>query len=350
MGGADPGGVHDQHGGRRMTRPTLVDVAQAAGVSRATAARVLSGGTKVDARMSAAVLHAAEQLGYEANSAARMLRGGRAGAIGLVIAVDELDSLTGTFFTSVLKGAAKALHAADLQPVLLPADQDDADRIPRFLRSRAVDGAVVILQHEITHLAPTLADSPVPIGWVGRPRGALADDAIIVDSDNHGGGRLAALALADAGRRRLGIIAGPHDMEPARDRIRGWRDELTELGIEHGAIVHAEFTLESGAAAMARLLHRHPDIDGVFASSDLMAVGAIRMLQASGRRVPVDVSVVGFDDVIIAATSDPPLTTVRQPLEEMGRVAAETVIAASLGQEVDRQPVLPTTLVQRESA
>ncbi|WP_414172854.1 substrate-binding domain-containing protein [Clavibacter tessellarius] len=91
-------------------------------------------------------------------------------------------------------------------------------------------------------------------------------------------------------------------------------------------------------------------MDGVFASSDLMAVGAIRMLQASGRRVPVDVSVVGFDDVIIAATSDPPLTTVRQPLEEMGRVAAETVIAASLGQEVDRQPVLPTTLVQRESA
>jgi DNA-binding LacI/PurR family transcriptional regulator len=326
-----------------MTRPTLVDVAKAAGVSRATAARVLSGGTKVDARMAAAVLHAAEQLGYEANSAARMLRGGRAGAIGLIIAFN------GTFCTSVLKGAAKALHAADLQPVLLPADQDDADRIPRFLRSRAVDGAVVILQHEITHLAPTLADSPVPIAWVGRPRGELADDAIIVDSDNHGGGRLAARALADAGRRTLGIIAGPHDMEPARDRIRGWRDELDDLGIPHGAIVHAEFTLESGAAAMARLLQRHPDIDGVFASSDLMAVGAIRMLQASGRRVPTDVSVVGFDDVIIAATSDPPLTTVRQPLEEMGRVAAETVIGTVLGREVDRQPVLPTSLVQRES-
>jgi len=333
-----------------MTRPTLVDVAKAAGVSRATAARVLSGGTKVDARMAAAVLHAAEQLGYEANSAARMLRGGRAGAIGLIIAVDELDSLTGTFFTSVLKGAAKALHAADLQPVLLPADQDDADRIPRFLRSRAVDGAVVILQHEITHLAPTLADSPVPIAWVGRPRGELADDAIVVDSDNHGGGRLAARALADAGRRTLGIIAGPHDMEPARDRIRGWRDELTDRGIPHGAIVHAEFTLESGAAAMARLLHRHPDIDGVFASSDLMAVGAIRMLQASGRRVPTDVSVVGFDDVIIATTADPPLTTVRQPLEEMGRVAVETVIRVVDGQEADRQPVLPTTLVPRESA
>jgi DNA-binding LacI/PurR family transcriptional regulator len=343
-------GTHADQGERPMTRPTLVDVAKAAGVSRATAARVLSGGTRVDARMAAAVEHAAQQLGYEANSAARMLRGGRSGAIALIIAFNELDSLTGTFFTSVLKGAAKGLHAAEIQPVLLPADQDDADRIPRFLRSRAVDGAVVILQHEITHLAQTLADSPVPVAWVGRPRGDLADDAIVVDSDNHGGGRLAARALADAGRRTLGIIAGPHDMEPARDRIRGWRDELTAQGIDHGAIVHAEFTLESGAAAMARLLQRHPAIDGVFASSDLMAAGAIRMLQASGRRVPTDVSVIGFDDVIIATTSDPPLTTIRQPLEEMGRVAAETVIATIEGREVDRQPVLATSLVQRESA
>ncbi|MDY0915094.1 LacI family DNA-binding transcriptional regulator [Rathayibacter festucae] len=333
-----------------MTRPTLVDVALAAGVSRATAARVLAGGTNVDVRMSAAVEHAAKQLGYEANSAARMLRGGRSGAIALIVAFNELDSLTGTFFTSVLKGAAKGLYAAEVQPVLLPADHDDGDRIPKFLRSRAVDGAIVILQHEITHLAQALTDSPVPIAWVGRPRVALAEDAIVIDSDNYGGGRLAARALADSGRRRLGIIAGPHDMEPARDRIRGWRDELSELGLDHGPIVHGEFTLESGSAAMARLLQRHPELDGVFASSDLMANGAIRVLQASGRRVPDDISVVGFDDVVIATTSSPTLTTIRQPLEDMGRVAAETVVAVVAGREVDRQPILATTLVQRESA
>jgi DNA-binding LacI/PurR family transcriptional regulator len=333
-----------------MTRPTLVDVARAAGVSRATAARVLAGGTKVDVRMSAAVELAAKQLGYEANSAAMLLRGGRSGAIALIVAFNELDSLGGTFFTSVLKGAAKGLYANEVQPVLLPADQDDSDRIPRFLRSRAVDGAIIILQHEITHLAQALLNSPVPIAWVGRPRVALAPDAIVVDSDNYAGGRLAARALVDAGRRRLGIIAGPHDMGPARDRVRGWRDELAERGVDHGAIAHGAFTLESGSSAMARLLHRHPDLDGVFASSDLMANGAIRVLQASGRRVPSDVSVVGFDDVVIATTSEPPLTTIRQPLEDMGRVAAETVVAVVQGREVDRQPILATTLVQRESA
>ncbi|WP_247047415.1 LacI family DNA-binding transcriptional regulator [Arthrobacter rhizosphaerae] len=333
-----------------MTRPTLVDVARVAGVSRATAARVLAGETNVDVRMSAAVERAAKELGYETNSAARVLRGGRAGAIALIVAFNELDSLTGTFFTSVLKGAAKGLYAGEVQPVLLPADNDDGDRIPRFLRSGAVDGAIVILQHEITHLAQALVDSPVPIAWVGRPRVPLAPEAIVIDSDNYGGGRLAARALADAGRRRLGIIAGPPDMEPARERIRGWRDELTQLGIDHSPIVHGEFTLVSGSAAMARLLKRHPDLDGVFASSDLMASGAIRVLQAAGRGVPSDVAVIGFDDVAIATTMDPTLTTVRQPLEEMGRVAAETIFAVLQGREVDRQPILTTTLVQRESA
>src|SRR5450756_1773763 len=231
----------------------------------------------------------------------------RAGAIGLVVAFSELDRLSGTFFTAVLKGAAKGLSTGDVQLVLLPADHPDGELVPRLLRSRAVDGAIVILQHEITHLVEALATSPVPIAWVGRPRIALDPGTIVVDSDNYGGGVLAAQALLGAGRRRLGIITGPSDMEPARARARGWNDELVRNGIVPLPTVHGDFTLDGGAAAMARLLRRAPDIDGVFASSDLMAVGAMRVLQASGRQVPADISVVGFDDVLIAMTCDPPL-------------------------------------------
>ncbi len=318
-----------------MVRPTIVDVAQAAGVSRATAARVLSGATNVDRQMAIAVEREAERLGYETNFAARVLRGGRAGAIGLVIAFNELDSLSGTFFTAVLKGAAKGLSAGDVQPVLLPADHEDQGRVPRFLRSGAVDGAIVILQHEITHLVEALVDSPVPIAWVGRPLVELAPNAIVVDSDNYGGGVLAARALVEAGRTRIGIITGPPDMEPARDRIRGWQDELARHDIAPGPMVHGDFTVDSGSAAMARLLQRSPDLDGLF--------------QASGRSLPADVSVVGFDDVLIAAASDPPLTTIRQPLEEMGRVAADTLIRLTRGETVEHDHVLPTTLVRRES-
>lgn len=332
-----------------MPRPTILDVAKAAGVSRATAARVLAGATNVDPAMASAVVREAARLGYETNFAARVLRGGRAGAIGLVIAFNELGSLNGTFFTAVLKGAAKGLSAGEVQPVLLPADHEDLDRIPRFLRSGALDGAIVVLQHEITHLVERLADPPVPIAWVGRPRSDLGASSIVIDSDNYGGGRLAARALIEAGRRRIGIITGPPDMEQARERSRGWTDELAQHGIEPGPIVHGDFTLDSGTAAMARLLQRAPDLDGVFASSDLMAAGAVRVLHAAGRRVPQDVSLVGFDDVLIASTNDPPLTTVRQPLEEMGRAAADTLLAAIRGQSVEGIQLLPTSLVRRES-
>ncbi|SMH38248.1 DNA-binding transcriptional regulator, LacI/PurR family [Rathayibacter oskolensis] len=333
-----------------MAEPTLVDVARVAGVSRATAARVLAGRTNVDAGMTAAVEHAAKQLGYEANGAARMLRGGRADSIALIVAFHDLDRLPGTILTAVLKGAAASLHAQGIQPILLPADHNDSGRVSRLLRSRAIDGAIVILQNEMTEVTQTLANSSAPIAWVGRPRVGLAENAIVVDADNYGGGRLAARTLAESGRRRLGIIAGPHDMKPARERLRGWRDELVHLGIDYTPLVHGAFTIESGLSAMVRLLQRHPDLDGVFASSDLMANGAIHALQASGRHVPTDVSVVGFDDVAIAITTNPPLTTIRQPLADMGRVAAETVVAILHGREVDRQPILATHLVQRESA
>ncbi|WP_188711739.1 LacI family DNA-binding transcriptional regulator [Microbacterium faecale] len=332
-----------------MARPTIIDVARAAGVSRATAARVLAGATNVDPAMTSAVEREARNLGYETNAAARVLRGGRAGAIGLVIAFNEIGSINGTFFATALKGAAKGLSAGDVQPVLLPADDEDRTKIPKFLRSGAVDGVVVILQHEITHLVEVLADAPVPIAWVGRPHGDIGPDPIIVDVDNHGGGVLAARALVEAGRRRIGIITGPPDMEQANDRARGWTEELTRSGIAPGPIVHGDFTVDSGMAAMTRLLQRDPELDGVFASSDLMAAGAMRVLQAAGRRVPVDVSLVGFDDVLIATTSEPPLTTVRQPLEEMGRAAAEALIAVIQGDPVDRVREFPTALVRRES-
>jgi len=332
-----------------MSRPTLVDVAQAAGVSRATAARVLAGATNVDPAMSAAVEREAVRLGYETNVAARALRGGRSGAIGIVIALNELDSIGGSFFTAVLKGAAKGLSAGEVQPVLLPAEDEDRDRIPRFLRSGAVDGAIVILQHEITHLVAQLAQSPVPMAWVGRPSESVGTNPLVVDCDNYGGGVLAARALVDTGRRTIGIVAGPPDMAQAQERLQGCRDELARCGLTPGPVVHGDFTADSGSAAMARLLQREPALDGVFACSDLMASGALRVLHAAGRRVPIDVSVVGFDDVVVATAADPPLTTVRQPLEEMGHAAAEALMARVEGRGGGGPLMLPTTLVRRES-
>jgi DNA-binding LacI/PurR family transcriptional regulator len=213
-----------------------------------------------------------------------------------------------------------------------------------------VDGAVVILQHEISDIVAHLERVRQPIAYVGRPLARSADASpTYVDSDNYGGGRMAARALLAAGRTRIATIAGPSDMQAAIDRLAGWRDELVESGRPAGAIVHGEFTMASGAEAMSRLLSRQADLDGLFAASDLMAIGAARVLSAAGRGVPRDVSLIGFDDTVLAATAEPPLTTVRQPLEELGRTAAEVVLRLIDDPSAVEPIVLPTQLVQRDS-
>ena len=329
-------------------RPTLVTVAHAAGVSRATASRVLSGSTSVDASMAAAVWRAARELRYETNKAAQSLRSGRTGSIALVAAASELDQgIGGTFTAAPVRGATKILIEAQIQPVLLLVDGADPGRVAHYLRRGHVDGAIVILQHEITFLLDELRDLDLPLVYVGRPADPQPSHPV-VDCDNAEGARLATRALLEAGRRRLVMIAGPSDIGSGEDRVTGFREEHEAWGLTPGRIARGEFTLATGAAAMARLLRHDPAIDGVFASSDLMAVGAVRVLHGAGRTVPDDVSVVGFDDTVVAATCDPPLTSVRQPLEEMGRAAARLLLDGEMpaGATV---PVLSTSLTTRES-
>jgi DNA-binding LacI/PurR family transcriptional regulator len=237
-----------------------------------------------------------------------------------------------------------------LQPVLLPADGGRGDRIAQYLGAGHVDGAIVILQHEISDIVGSLHGVAIPIVYVGRPVSDTDESGdMFVDSDNYGGGRLAVRALLEAGRRTIATIAGPSDMQAAVDRLRGWHDELAAWGVPEGPTTHGDFTMQGGTAAMTRLLSRAPQLDAVFAASDLMAVGALRVLQASGRSVPGDVSMIGFDDTLVASTAEPPLSSVRQPLEQMGRSAAELLIELIERPSNGRHEVLPTALVTRES-
>lgn len=332
-----------------MRRPTLIDVAREAGVSRATASRVLAGSSNVDQRMTEAVNGAARALGYQANAAARSLATGRAGSVGLIVAGNQLEGLSDWFIAAPLRGATAVLSESQLQPVLLLADRNHIERLTSYLNGGHIDGAVVILQHEIVDFVGFFKSVVVPLVYIGRPAGAGALGLNFVDSDNYGGGRIATRALLDGGRRRIATISGPADMRAAVDRQIGWRDELAEQNIAPGPVAHGDFTMQGGAAAMARLLSRSPDLDAVFAASDLMAVGALRVLEASGRSVPADVSVVGFDDSVVAFTAVPPLTSIRQPLEEMGHAAAELLLSVIEDDSTARQRILPTALVVRES-
>lgn len=333
--------------GRRpgeSARPTLEDVAAAAGVSRSTASRAINGGKRVSPDAQAAVDAAVSRLGFTPNRAARSLVTARADSIALVIGEPDHRVVGDPFFASAVQGLSQALDDTDIQLLLLMAREGrDAERTVRYLRLGHIDGAVVVSHHRSDVVERSLARAALPTVFVGRPWSAglpeLARDAppaagsqepsgIIdyVDLDNRRGGRLATAHLVDVGRRCIGTVAGPADMTSALDRVAGWRDALADAALCPGPLEHGDFTTAGGAAATARLLDAHPDVDALFVASDLMAVGALGVLRARGRRVPDDVALVGFDDVSLAAATDPPLTTVVNPVTDMARTAGRILL------------------------
>ncbi len=318
--------MHEQTASRR---PTLEAVAERAGVSRATASRVVNGGAGVRAPLAERVRTAVEELGYVPNQAARTLVTRRNEAIAVVIAEPEARVFADPFFAQQLRGISKELSAHDSQLVLLLVEgADDFNRVGRYLSGGHVDGALIFSLHADDPLPTITRRLGMPTVFGGRPgwAEAQADRSVLyVDCDNRGGAREAVRHLVGLGRRRIGHICGPLDQTSSVDRLDGFRDVL--LDADPRLIVEGGFTPDGGERAMAELLDRVPDLDGVFAASDLMASGALRVLRQRGRRVPEDVAVVGFDDMVqVARWTDPPLTTIRQDVEEMGRLMARLLL------------------------
>jgi DNA-binding LacI/PurR family transcriptional regulator len=279
----------------------------------------------------------------------------------------------------MVRGVSAALAETGVQLLLLIAQDLPPDpsgdhpggppvrrgRLERYVVGGHVDGVLLASLHGDDPLPGTLERAGVPAVLVGRPagRGGPGDrqggppmgraPASYVDADNRGGAGKAVAHLARRGRRRIATITGPLDMGVGLDRLEGYRDGLAAAGLAGtGDLVETgDFTEEGGAAAMGRLLERPGDpVDAVFAASDLMAAGALRALRAAGRRVPEDVAVVGFEDSTVARYAQPPLTTVRQPIEEMGRQATRLLLAQVAGDAGGMHLILDTELVVRASA
>ncbi|MEV5976247.1 LacI family DNA-binding transcriptional regulator [Streptomyces sp. NPDC052114] len=350
-------------------RPTLEAVAARAGVSRATVSRVVNGDPGVREVLAAKVRRAVDELGYVPNRAARSLVTRRHDAVAVVIAEPETRVFADPFFALQLRGISKELTAHDVQLVLLLTEgRDDHERVGRYLAGGHVDGALVFSLHLDDPLPGIIGRAGVPTVFGGRPgwadagRGPSGERALpvdlcdpvapYVDCDNRGGAREAVRHLVGLGRGRIAHITGPLDQTSAVDRLDGFRDVLAD--VDPRLIAEGDFTPAGGERAMRELLDRVPDVDAVFAANDLSASGALRVLRERGRRVPDDVAVVGFDDMLpVAEQADPPLTTVRQDIEEMGRLMARMLLrgrgGAGVGPEL-APVVLPTALVRRASA
>ncbi|MEU3948051.1 LacI family DNA-binding transcriptional regulator [Streptomyces sp. NPDC029526] len=347
-----------------VPRPTLEAVAARAGVSRATVSRVVNGGDGVREPLAERVRQAVEELGYVPNQAARSLVTKRHDAVAVIVAEPETRVFSDPFFARQLRGISKELTAHDNQLVLLLTEgRHDHARVGRYLAGGHVDGALVFSLHLADPLPELIQRAGLPTVFGGRPGwtgGRGADDVRYVDSDNRGGARDAVRHLLGLGREHVAHITGPLDQTSAADRLAGYRDVMA--GADPLLVAEGDFTAGGGERAMRELLDRRPSLDAVFAANDLTAAGALRALREHGRRVPDDVAVVGFDDMLpVAEQTDPPLTTVRQDIEEMGRLMARLLLRdldrgtpeAEAEAEAGGSPagvVLPTTLVRRASA
>ncbi|MFJ5772889.1 LacI family DNA-binding transcriptional regulator [Streptomyces sp. NPDC093094] len=337
---------------RPGTTPTLEEVAALAGVGRGTVSRVVNNETGVRESTREAVRKAIAELGYVPNLAARSLAGRRADAVALVMAEQDWRLFGEPFFSETVRSVADALTDTSVQ-LLLTLVRTDAERqrFVEYARGGRVDGVLLMSVRADDRLPDMLADAGIPTVLLGRRSGD--EQVTYVDADNVGGARDAVAHLVRGGRRAIGAVTGPLDMYVARCRLRGYEQALADAGLAGGPswIAEGDFTGASGRRAMTELLARHPEADAVFAASDTMAAGALDVLRAAGRRVPEDVAVVGFDDFQLAEHTEPALTTVRQPLEEIGRTMVRLLLEEmEQPQAAWRHVILRTRLVVRGSA
>jgi DNA-binding LacI/PurR family transcriptional regulator len=331
---------------------TLKEVARIAGVSRATGSRVLNGGSKVSPAARRRVEEAIARLGYVPNRAARSLRTRRSGSIGVIIPEPTARLFGDPFFQMFIDGIGAALGSRDLSLVLLmPQSGEEETRLEEYVAAGHIDGVVLTALHGDDPLPELLAARGIPVVVNGPPPARAR--ASYVDADSRGGARAAASHLLEQGRGRIATVTGALDMPAAMDRLLGFRDALEAAGVELDPTLEeaGNFSPEGAAQAMARLLERRPDLDGVFVASDSMAVAALGILQAAGRRVPDDVAVVGFDDQPMASTTRPPLSSVRHPIQAMNEEMVRLLVHSIDGRDATPQHVVfPTELVVRESS
>ena len=337
--------------------PTLEQVAEYAGVSRATVSRVINAVPTVDPGLREIVERAIAATGYVPNLAARSLVTRRTDSVALVIS--EADDrhfdepflqriFTDPFLGRVTAGALEVLRPEGIHLVIMPADAPARHQVVRYLRQGHVDGVLLVSSHVADPLPKVISDLGIPAVLSARPGTPVPMS--YVDVEQQLGARLAAEHLVATGRQRLATISGPLDMPAGQDRLAGFRGALAMQGYAYVPSVEGNFTRASGEDATRVLFAAHPDTDGLFVANDLMAEGTLQALHELGRRVPEDVAVVGFDDSSVALECRPRLTTIRQPVEEMASEMARLLLArirkpAGRPTSVIFQP----TLVRRES-
>jgi LacI family transcriptional regulator len=332
----------------RSGRATIRDVAREAGVSVATVSRVLNGRPDVRPATRDAVLRAVRSHNFTTNRSARALSGGKTGLVGITVPIVHAE-----YFGWILSAASEALYEHDMRAVLCPTlhEHDREVTLLERVMHGTTDGAIIVLPEESNAELKALSRDGFPFVVVD-PREELDQGIAAVSAAHSAGAKAATDHLLSLGHRRIGVIAGTRDLTSTEERLNGYRTALAGAGVLSSPelVVDADFRIDGGHRAASALLDLPDPPTAIFAMNDNMAVGVLQAARGRGLRVPDDLSVVGFDDSERAAIVTPALTTVRQPLEEMGRMAVSLLLRLIGRQRVEGTRVeLATRLLFRDS-
>lgn len=327
---------------------TLEDIAKASGVSRSTVSRVINGDDRVKPETRQKVNEVIGKFNFQPNLAARGLAAGHTNVLGLVIPTGVAAIFTDPYFPLLIQGVSAACNALEYTVMLWLAEPEYERRmIYQILHNGLLDGVIITSMQMQDPIVQSLYNSKMPFILVGRHPTL---DVNYIDVDNYTGALDGTAHLLRQGKKRVAAITGPQNTISGYDRYQGYLEALRQRNVPFNAelVAEGDFSEMSGYACMQKLLNRK--VDAVFAASDAMAYGAMRAIREANLYIPENIAVIGFDDLPPSAHTDPPLTSVRQPVQRMGSLVTETlvdIIRHPNGQT--RHIILPTELVIRET-
>ncbi|WP_373231091.1 LacI family DNA-binding transcriptional regulator [Cohnella sp.] len=330
---------------------TLKDIARVAGVSTATASLALSGDPRVNIKTKKSVEEVAKRLKYVPNEIGRSLRARKAETIALIFPNTPHNAFSHPYFVQLLEGITEVLVENSFHLLLStsPTELDESAAYDKILRNRRADGIILWPASIKDRNILKIIESGFPLVYLGK---WLHDDVMTVERDEFGGAYKVTSHLLQLGRKRIVHITGPLEYQVSINRLDGYKQALQDNKIlyDSSLVIEKDFSLEAGTNAVAELRGRNVEFDGIFAGNDLMAIGAMKGLQKLGISVPRDVSIVGCDNIEMANLTNPALTTIDQSIRQVGKIAAEKMIAflgSTKGQE--NQTIVPAQLIVRES-
>ncbi len=313
---------------------TLEEVAKIAGVSRSTVSRVVNNDPNVKQQTRQHVLKIVDQMNFRPNTAARRLAGGKTGIFGLVIPTGVSRLFTEPYFPILIQNISRTCNLNNKSLMLWLAEaRIEQQMIDQVTGNSILDGVIVSSMRINDPIVNALIDSDMPFVLIGRH--PTDPDIPYVDMDNLAGAKLVITHLLAKDRSKIGTITGNQNMTVSQDRLDGYRRSLEEmdLPVDENLIVEGRFTQEGGYHAMMSLIQHN--VDAVFCQSDTMAIGALQAIKDAGLKVPEDIAVVGFDDAPFAPNTDPPLTTVRQPTDQLAEQAVKLLMHLVNGDPYD---------------